>query len=212
VSLGNAGNAGNTGNAGKAGDVVAEAAAALRAGGVALVPTDTVYGLAVHPERDDAIDRLFAMKRRPRSRNLPVQVASVDALPALGVEITEPARKLMAAFFPGPLSLALGLGPAAPAWLAGRVEVAVRIPADEQMLQLLRETGPLLVTSANLHAEATAESVGSILAALDGKPDAVIDGGPRTVVPSTLVNCNLPTPRIERLGTISQDAIEQVLQ
>jgi L-threonylcarbamoyladenylate synthase len=191
---------------------VKAAAEILREGGVALVPTDTVYGLAVHPERDDAIDKLFAMKHRPRSRNLPIMVAAVDDLPALGVVVTEPARKLMAAFFPGPLSLALGLGPGAPEWLAGRVEVAVRIPADEQLLELLREAGPLLVTSANLHAEETAESVGSILAALDGEPDVVIDGGPRTVVPSTLVNCNLPTPKIERLGTIPQEAIEQVLR
>jgi L-threonylcarbamoyladenylate synthase len=184
----------------------------LRNGGVALVPTDTVYGLAVHPERDDAIDKLFALKRRPRSRNLPVQVAAVADIKHLGVEISEPARRLLDAFFPGPLTVALGVREgAAPAWLAGRTEIAVRVPADEVMLALLKETGPLLVTSANLHAEATAESVPEILAALEGKPDAVLDGGPRTVVPSTLVNCNLPTPRIERVGAIPPDAIEQVL-
>jgi L-threonylcarbamoyladenylate synthase len=188
------------------------AADVLRGGGVALVPTDTVYGLAVHPRRDDAVDKLFAMKRRPRSRNLPIMVSSVADLATLGVEITDPARRLMDAFFPGPLSVALGLGPSAPDWLAGRTEVAVRIPADEQMLELLRETGPLLVTSANLHAQETAESVESILAALAEPPDVVIDGGPRTVVPSTLVNCNLPTPKIERLGTIPREAIEQVLR
>jgi L-threonylcarbamoyladenylate synthase len=184
----------------------------LRNGGVALVPTDTVYGLAVHPERDDAIDKLFALKRRPRSRNLPVQVASVAEIKLLGVEISEPAQRLLDAFFPGPLTVALGVREgAAPAWLAGRTEIAIRVPADELMLGLLRLTGPLLVTSANLHAEATAESVPDILAALDGRPDAILDGGPRTVVPSTLVNCNLPTPRIERVGAIPPDAIEQVL-
>ena len=184
---------------------------ALRAGGVALVPTDTVYGLAVHPERDDAIDRLFALKRRPRSRNLPVQVSAVAEIKLLGVEISEPAQRLMDAFFPGPL-VALGLrAGAAPAWLDGRTEIAVRVPADEQMLALLRLTGPLLVTSANIHAQDTAESVLSILRALDGRPDAILDGGPRTVVPSTLVNCNRPTPVIERIGAIPQDAIEQVL-
>lgn len=187
-------------------------AEALRNGGVALVPTDTVYGLAVHPERDDAIDKLFALKRRPRSRNLPVQVASVAEIKLLGVDISEPAQRLLDAFFPGPLTVALGVREAsAPAWLAGRTEVAIRVPADELMLGLLRLTGPLLVTSANLHAEATAESVPEILAALEGRPDAILDGGPRTVVPSTLVNCNLPTPRIERVGAIPPDAIEQVL-
>jgi L-threonylcarbamoyladenylate synthase len=182
----------------------------LRNGGVALVPTDTVYGLAVHPERDDAIDKLFALKRRPRQRNLPVQVSSVAEIKNLGVEISDAAQRLLDAFFPGPLTVALGVVNPLP-WLAGRTEIAVRVPADELMLALLKETGPLLVTSANLHAEATAESVPEILAVLDGRPDAILDGGPRTVVPSTLVNCNLPAPRIERVGAIPPDAIEQVL-
>jgi L-threonylcarbamoyladenylate synthase len=190
-----------------------EASAKLAAGGVALVPTDTVYGLAVHPERDDAIDKLFAMKQRPRNRNLPIMVSGVGELKHLGVEVSEPARRLMDAFFPGRLTVALGLRPgAAPAWLDGRVEVAVRIPAEDVLLALLAATGPLLVTSANLHAQDTPETVAEILAMLDGAPDVVIDGGPRTATPSTLVNCNLPTPKVERLGAIPQDAIEQVLR
>lgn len=181
-------------------------------GGVVLVPTDTVYGLAVHPEREDAIERLFALKQRPKTRNLPVMVASVFDLAGLGVQITEAASKLMGAFFPGPLSLALGVrAEDAPSWLSGRVEVAVRVPAEEVMLDILRTTGPLLVTSANIHAQETAESVPAILAQLEGKPDLVIDGGIRNVVPSTLVNCNLPHPVIERVGAISKEQIEQVL-
>lgn len=181
-------------------------------GGVVLVPTDTVYGLAVHPEREDAIERLFALKQRPKTRSLPVMVASVFDLASLGVKITEAASKLMGAFFPGPLSLALGLlEGAAPSWLAGRTEIAVRVPAEEVMLDILRATGPLLVTSANIHAQETAESVPAILAAFEGRPDLVIDGGVRNVVPSTLVNCNLPVPVIERVGAISKEQIEQVL-
>jgi L-threonylcarbamoyladenylate synthase len=187
-------------------------AACLAGGGVALLPTDTVYGLAVHPNRPDAKARLFAMKRRPGSVNLPIMVASTADLPALGVEITEPARRLMAAFFPGPLSVALGVGSgAAPRWLTGRVECAVRIPDDEPLLELLRSTGPLLVTSANIHEQATPESAQSVLASLDGQPDIVVDGGIRKVVPSTLVNCNLPVPVIEREGVISRQEIERVL-
>lgn len=181
-------------------------------GGVLLVPTDTVYGLAVHPEREDAIERLFALKQRPKTRNLPVMVASVFGLADLGVQITEAASKLMGAFFPGPLSLALGVREAdAPKWLAGRTEIAVRVPADEIMLEILRATGPLLVTSANIHAHDTAESVSAILTQFEGKPDLVIDGGVRDVVPSTLVNCNLAEPAIERVGAISAEQIEQVL-
>jgi L-threonylcarbamoyladenylate synthase len=184
----------------------------LMQGGVVLVPTDTVYGLAVHPEREDAIERLFALKQRPKARNLPVMVASVFDLAGLGVRITEAASRLMGAFFPGPLSLALGLLEGeAPPWLAGRTEIAVRVPDEEVLLQILRATGPLLVTSANIHAQETAESVPGILAALEGKPDLVIDGGVRNVVPSTLVNCNLPVPVIERVGAIPREEIEKEL-
>jgi L-threonylcarbamoyladenylate synthase len=194
-------------------ETVARAKACLCNGGVALVPTDTVYGLAVHPMRDDAADRVFAMKRRPRSRNLPIMVSSVGDLSGLGVEINDPARRLMDAFFPGPLSVALALRTSdAPSWLAGRVEVAVRVPNDDQILAILKATGPLLVTSANIHEQVTRESVESIVAALDGQPDIVIDGGIRQGVPSTLVNCNLPSPVIERVGAISQEEIEKVLR
>ncbi|MFL6142276.1 MAG: L-threonylcarbamoyladenylate synthase [Labedaea sp.] len=185
----------------------------LLRGGVVLLPTDTVYGLAVHPERDEAAERLFRMKRRPRARNLPIMVAATADLPALGAIVNVPARRLLEAFAPGPLTVALGLRPgAAPEWLAGRVEIGVRIPADEDLRALLQITGPLLATSANVHAQATRESVAEILADLDGAPDLVIDGGPRDTTPSTLVNCNLPEPVIERLGMLSAEQIEKVLQ
>jgi L-threonylcarbamoyladenylate synthase len=140
-------------------------------------------------------------------------VASTADLASLGVEVTDSAQRLFDALSPGPLSVALGLRPgAAPAWLSGRVEVAVRIPDDAGMLGILRSTGPLLVTSANIHEQATPESVEQILATLDGAPDLVVDGGLRQVVPSTLVNCNLPAPVIERVGAVSPERIAEALQ
>jgi L-threonylcarbamoyladenylate synthase len=193
-------------------EIVAAARDSLLDGGVALVPTDTVYGLAVAAGRPEAAARIFALKNRPAARNLPIMVAGVDQLPALGVVITADARKLLDAFAPGPITIAFGLDPAAtPAWLAGRDEIAVRVPREEALLAILRETGPLLVTSANAHQQETPETVADILAMLDGEPDVVLDGGPRRSVPSTLVNCNLPTPRIERVGQIPEDQIEKVL-
>jgi L-threonylcarbamoyladenylate synthase len=185
----------------------------LRGGGVVLLPTDTVYGLAVHPQcPDETRARLFAMKRRPVERNLPILVSSTRDITGMGAVLNEPARRLLAAFSPGPLTVALGLDQArAPSWLAGRVEVGVRIPADESLLAILRATGPLLVTSANLHAQATPESAESVLSVLDGEPDLVVDCGVRPTVPSTLVNCNLPSPVIEREGVISREDIEKVL-
>ena len=184
----------------------------LQDGGVALLPTDTVYGLAVHPAHDDAVDRLFALKARPRTRNLPIMVGSVDDIGSLGALVTPQATKLLAAFSPGPLTVALGLGDRAPSWLDGRVEVGIRIPAEPLMLDVLALTGPLLVTSANAHGNDTPETVPEILAQLAGDPDVVVDDGKRPVIPSTLVNCNLPEPRIERAGVLSAEQIEEALR
>jgi L-threonylcarbamoyladenylate synthase len=168
--------------------------------------------MAVHPARRDAAARLFEMKRRPGTRNLPIMVASLADLDGLGVIITDEARLLFDAFSPGPLSVALGLDQEKiPEWLHGRVEVAVRIPRYDAMLDILRATGPLLVTSANIHAEKTPDTLAGVLAALDGDPDLAIDGGTRLEVPSTLVNCNLPVPDIERVGVISRERILEVL-
>jgi L-threonylcarbamoyladenylate synthase len=190
----------------------AQVVATLRAGGIVLLPTDTVYGLAVHPDHDDALARLFALKRRPLTRNIPVMVASAEQAEQLGARVPEPARQLLAAFSPGPLTLALGLDPErAPAWLAGRDEIAVRIPADDFLLAVLRAAGPLLVTSANLHGRETPEACADVLAQLAGSPDLTVDDGPRATVPSTLVNCNLPEPRVERVGAVPAEQIAKVL-
>jgi L-threonylcarbamoyladenylate synthase len=192
---------------------VGEAARCLLGGGVVLLPTDTVYGLAAHPAHEEAVGRLFALKGRPRSRSLPVMVAASEEIPPLGGVISRAAELLLESkYVPGPLTLAVGISPeTAPAWLSGRAEFAFRIPNDERLLSILRRTGPLLVTSANLHAQETRESVPDILATLDGKPDLVIDDGIRATVPSTLVNCHAEPPVVERVGAVPQEEIEAIL-
>ena len=185
-------------------DEVERIAGCLEAGGIVLLPTDTVYGLAVHPAFPAAVERLFALKHRSKSRQLPVMVASEDALAVLGVRVTESARRLLrSALVPGALTFVLGFGDGpVPSWLAGREEVAIRIPDDRRLLAVLRRTGPLFVTSANLHGLATPESLGDALAQLDGAPDLAIDGGILDTVPSTLVNCRRDPPVVEREGAI----------
>ena len=185
----------------------------LMSGGVVLLPTDTVYGLAVSPNFDKSIDRLFALKRRPRNVNLPIMVASDDELEPLGFQISESARRLLRSpLIPGSLTLALGFrSDYRPAWLAGRDEAAIRIPNDERLLAVLRQTGPLLVTSANAHSADTPDNVDDILAQLDGAPDLSIDGGKLKTTASTLVNCRVDPPRIERLGVIPEAEVLRYL-
>ena len=185
----------------------------LESGGVVLLPTDTVYGLAVSPNFDKSIDRLFALKRRPRNVNLPIMVASDAELEPLGFEINESARRLLRSpLIPGSLTLAMGFSSDyRPPWLAGRDEAAVRIPNDERLLSVLRHTGPLLVTSANAHSAETPDNVTDIIAQLDGAPDLWIDGGPLRTTASTLVNCRVDPPRIERLGVVPESEVLKYL-
>jgi L-threonylcarbamoyladenylate synthase len=192
---------------------VARAAECLLGGGVVLLPTDTVYGLAVHPERDEAITRLFAMKGRPHSVNLPVMISSREHIATLGGVVSRAAEQLLESkYMPGPLTLAVGTSPPdLPPWLCGREEFAVRMPDDERLLAILRTTGPLLVTSANLHAEQVRESAPEILSTLVSVPDLVIDDGNRDTVPSTLVNCRLVPPVVERVGAVLEEEIEAIL-
>lgn len=182
-------------------------------GGVVLIPTDTVYGLAVSPSFDDSISRLFALKRRPRNVNLPIMVASDAELEGLGFEVSESARRLLQSpLIPGSLTLAMGFRTDyRPAWLAGRDEAAVRIPNDERLLSVLRKAGPLLVTSANAHSAETPDNVADILAQLDGAPDLSIDGGTLRTTASTLVNCRVNPPAIERIGVVPESEVLKYL-
>src|SRR5215203_4134007 len=185
----------------------------LESGGVVLLPTDTVYGLAVSPTFEKSIDRLFALKRRPRTVNLPIMVASDAELEPLGFEISESARRLLRSpLIPGSLTLALGFkSDYRPAWLSGRDEAAVRIPNDERLLSVLRKAGPLLVTSANAHSAETPDNVAEILAQLDGAPDLSVDGGTLRTTASTLVNCRVDPPVIERAGVVPASEVLKYL-
>jgi L-threonylcarbamoyladenylate synthase len=185
----------------------------LRDGGVVLLPTDTVYGLAALPEHPDAAARIFALKGRPSSVNLPILVADPGDIALLGGVISPAAARLLASrFVPGPLTLAVGIDSArAPAWLAGRVEAAFRLPAEAWLLSVIRAVGPVYATSANIHAGQPKEAVADILPDLTGQPDLAIDGGVRATIASTLVNCNVEPAVIERVGVVPAAEIEAVL-
>jgi L-threonylcarbamoyladenylate synthase len=194
---------------------VKQIADCLLEGGVVLLPTDTVYGLAVSPLFPAAVDRLFDLKQRSRQQQLPIMVADIATMETLGVAINPRARRLLeSAFVPGALTIAIGFEaePLVP-WLAGREEIAIRIPNDEQLLAVLRLTGPLLVTSANASGQAiTPPLVADILPQLHGQPDLVVDGGSIKTIPSTLVNCRKDPPQIEREGVVSTAEINAILE
>jgi L-threonylcarbamoyladenylate synthase len=201
-----------------AADPIAEASMALLAGRVVVVPTDTVYGLAAMPAAGAAIRSVYRIKDRPEGLPLPLLAAGIEDVRRLGVKVTGVSAALVARWWPGPLTMAFGFddGARRPDWLAGRTEIAVRVPDHELLRRILARTGPLFVTSANPHGSPTPVTASAVVEALEGSPDAeavalVIDGGRLTEVPSTLVNVAGARHVIEREGAIPASAVESVL-
>jgi L-threonylcarbamoyladenylate synthase len=183
-------------------------------GGIVLLPTDTVYGLAVLPTFERAVRRVYSLKGRPMNVTLPVMISSPAELGSLGFDINERAACLLhSPLVPGSLTLAMGFRPGPrPQWLEGRVEAAIRIPDDDWLLSVLRRIGPVLVTSANSHGSETPESLTDVLAQLHGVPDLAVDGGNLRTVPSTLVNCRCDPPVVERVGVIPESEVMEYLK
>ncbi|WP_373815377.1 L-threonylcarbamoyladenylate synthase [Porphyromonas loveana] len=178
----------------------------LHAGGVVLLSTDTVYGLAALPTERKAVDKIYTLKGRPTSMNLPIMVAEVRDLIALGLDIDTNATKLFGStLVPGAITFILGFKTIGirPSWLERREEVAVRIPNNSLLLSVLKRTGPLLVTSANKHGSFhSPNKVSEILKELNGKPDLIIEDEEGKEIPSTIINCRHTPPLIERSGLI----------
>lgn len=164
-----------------------EAGAVLRSGGVVAIPTDTVYGLAVDPERPSATGRLFALKGRPDAVALPVLTADAASASRIG-RFDAAARALADRFWPGALTLVVERAPAAMGYELGGDprSIGLRCPAHEAARALLERTGPLAVSSANLHGETPCHSADEV-AATFGDTLPILDGGTCGGVPSTVV-------------------------
>jgi L-threonylcarbamoyladenylate synthase len=191
--------------------VVAEAATALRRGEVVGIPTDTVYGLAVDPSRAGAVDRLFAVKERPRDVVLPVLVGSVDQALALAGPPGPEAAALMAAWWPGPLTIVLTRRSGVELDLGGDgATIGVRCPAHAVARALAESVGPIATSSANLHGAPPATRAEALVAGLAGVA-LVVDAGPCEGRPSTVVDCTGGVTRLLRAGPISWPQITATL-
>ncbi len=192
----------------------AEAVNLLRGGGIVAVPTDTVYGIAADMALPDAIERLFAAKRRPPEKAVAVLLADVSQAEALGV-MSPAARVLGERFWPGGLTLVLPLrsGVHLPRVLAGGAQtIGVRVPDHPAPRALAAILGPLPTTSANVSGEPDARDAQEIAGRLGEALALVIDGGPiRGGLASTVVDCTGERPVVRRLGAIPEAEIARVL-
>jgi len=172
----------------------ARAAELLRGGGTVAFPTETVYGLGANALDPAAVAKIFVAKQRPGWDPLIVHVAEhemLERVAALPAELRGPAEALMNAFWPGPLTLLLPRTAEVPdAVTAGRPLVGVRMPAHPVARELIRLAGvPLAAPSANRFGAPSPTTAAHVLADLDGRIDAVLDGGPTNVgVESTVLD------------------------
>jgi len=193
-----------------AGEALDQAAEILRTGGLVALPTETVYGLGANALDKDAVERIFEAKRRPSWDPVIVHVASAATLEGLVEQVPEAARELMAAFWPGPLTLLLRRTAALPDVVtAGRPLVGVRMPAHPVALQVIGRAGvPVAAPSANLFGHISPTTAQHVLDDLDGRIDAVVDAGPTAHgVESTVLDPARSPMVIYRLGAVTAEQI-----
>lgn len=190
-----------------------EIAGWMSRGAVVILPTETVYGLAIKPGEPSTAKRVFDLKGRPEDLNLPVLIGATHQLTGLGVDFNRTARELASVYWPGPLTIVMGLAPESrrPSWLEGRVEVAIRLPGLKLLRDVALAAGPLLVTSANGHGTGPKRVASEAAESLHGPVDLIVDGGTLSSLPSTIINTRWSPPVIERVGAVTPAEIESLI-
>ena len=192
---------------------IAEAESALRRGELVVLPTDTVYGIAAEAFDPVAVDGLLKAKGRGRDMPPPVLVGTVRAAMALVMDLTDTGKDLIDEFWPGGLTLVCRSSPTL-VWDLGETKgtVAVRMPLHHVALDLLKKTGPLAVSSANVSGQPPATTADEAMAQLGDSVSVYLDAGPCAGdVPSTIVNLTGSVPRLLRRGVISVERLQDVV-
>jgi L-threonylcarbamoyladenylate synthase len=193
---------------------VEAAIAALDAGGIVAVPTDTVYGLAAEVSQPAAVAALFTLKRRPTFVPIPVMVDSVDQIEFLGVEWPIEAQSLADAFWPGALTIIVAVPHGLSVMLGGESDSAgFRIPDDDVLRRMMAVLGPFAVTSANEHGEMPCHSAYEVLQRFANRSElnGAIDGGERSGDVSSVVDLSVTPWRVLREGAVSTAELARVL-
>ncbi len=188
---------------------IAAVADAVQRGEVVVLPTDTVYGVGADAFDARAVADLLAVKERGREMPPPVLVPAARTLDGLAMDVPAYARRLIEAFWPGPLTLVLR-AQSTLMWDLGDTNgtVAVRMPDDQIALELLGLTGPMAVTSANRTGQPPATTVQQAREQLGDAVSLYLDGGPsRSGVASTIVDCTGEDLRVLRPGAISAEGL-----
>ena len=194
-------------------NTVEEAIEALAAGLPVVLPTDTVYGLAVDPTRAGATDRLFEIKERPLDAALPVLAADPAQAFSLAADVPDAAQVLAEAFWPGGITLVIPRHPGLAYDLGGRDDhtIGVRVPDHAVAQRIATAVGPIAATSANLHGRPTPQTADGVVAELGDRVRVVVDGGTCAGAPSTVVAFSGDEITILREGRVPRQLIVDAL-
>lgn len=192
---------------------LAEAAKAAKSGRLVVMPTDTLYGLGCDAFDNDAVASLLATKHRGPDMPVPVLVGSWETYKGLVAATTETMQLLVEAFWPGGLSIVVPQAPSLP-WNLGdtRGTVMLRMPAHPVAIELLREVGPMAVSSANISGHTPPTTALAAKQQLGQAVSVYLDGGEAEIgKPSTIVDLSQSHPYLLREGAISAERIEEVI-
>jgi len=184
------------------------AADVIRSGGLIAFPTDTVYGIGASAFDENAIEKLYLIKERSQEKAIPVLLADLEELTQITPTPGEMVGVIMDKLWPGALTLILPLLAELPSNLSPTQTVGIRIPDFDLTRELLRHTGLLAATSANLSGQESAHNAEEVRENLSGNIDLILDGGTSPGgVASTVLDCTKAEPLILRTGPISWEEI-----
>ncbi len=193
-------------------NAITRALEVLRAGGLVAFPTDTVYGVASDVFSASGIERLYEAKGRDAAKAIPVLLGTLDQVNRVAVNLPPHALRLAGQFWPGAMTLVVPRHPTLPEGISQTPTVGVRMPDHPAALALLRLSGPLATTSANLSGGPNPLTAQAVLAQLDGRIELVIDGGACPGgVPSTVVDATQPNLVVLRQGPITLEDMTRFL-
>jgi L-threonylcarbamoyladenylate synthase len=188
-----------------------EAADCIAAGGTLIFPTETVYGIGCDPDNARAVAEIFRIKARPADKPLAIHLAWPEQAARYARTLTQSARRIMEALWPGPVAIIVERArDQATAAALGGATISLRCPADETCAAIVRATGPLAATSANISGRPAFDGEEASVASLPDATLAIITGPTRLRQESTVVDCTADIPRIVRLGAVDAEAILRV--
>jgi L-threonylcarbamoyladenylate synthase len=190
------------------------AAAVIKSGGIVAFPTETVYGLGANGLSAEASAGIYEAKGRPSDNPLILHISDMKMLESIAAEVTASAKKLLAAFCPGPITLILKHKPVVPLRITGGLDtVGIRMPDNDVARALIKSAGmPIAAPSANISGRPSPTTAKAVYRDMKGRIAMILDGGPCTFgIESTIVDCTGTVPTVLRPGAITMEMLAEVL-